>query len=137
MTTTIGYEANTSAENAPTWLAGFKADYETIFVEGWSPYLGSVLLVVAIAGLMISGLFWGVFGGLRLWGDWFNSAIGLGGILKIDAALESPLAHRMSLMDITLLMGAFAAALMSRQFRIDHPPKLEYVWGALGGTLMG
>ena len=124
------------SEGAP-WREGFKADYERIFVEPWSPYLGAILLVVVILGLMISGLFWGVFGGLRLWGDWFNSAIGLGGILKIDAALESPLAHRMSLMDITLLMGAFAAALMSRQFRIDHPPKLEYVWGALGGTLMG
>ena len=37
MTTTIGYEADTSTENSPAWLAGFKADYETIFVEGWSP----------------------------------------------------------------------------------------------------
>jgi uncharacterized membrane protein YedE/YeeE len=26
---------------------------------------------------------------------------------------------------------------MSRQFRISRAPKLEYVWGALGGTLMG
>jgi hypothetical protein len=119
------------------WRSGFKADYERIFVEPWSPYLGAILLVMVVLGLMISGLFWGVFGGLRLWGDWFNSAIGLGEALKIRPELDSPLIHRMSLMDITLLLGAFSAALMSRQFRINRPPKLEYVWGALGGTLMG
>ena len=123
-------------EGAP-WRSGFAADYERIFVEPWSPYVGAILLVVVVLGLMISGLFWGVFGGLKLWGDWFNTAIGLGGVLNINAELESPLLHRMSLMDITLLMGALAAALMSRQFRLSQPPKLEYVWGALGGTLMG
>jgi len=137
MTTTIAYEADTGRENAPTWPAGFKADYETIFVEGWSPYLGSVLLVVAIAGLMISGLFWGVFGGLKLWGDWFNSAIGLGPALDLPETLEGPLLHRMSLMNITLLLGAFCAALLSRQFQVSRPPKLEYIWAALGGCFMG
>ena len=120
-----------------SWRGGFKADYERIFVEPWSPYLGAILLVMVILGLMVSGLFWGVFGGLKLWGDWFNSTIGLGEVLKINAELDGPLVHRMSLMNITLLFGAFAAALMSRQFRISRAPKLEYVWGALGGTLMG
>ena len=123
-------------EGAP-WRGGFKADYERIFVEPWSPYVGAILLVMVILGLMISGLFWGVFGGLKLWGDWFNSAIGLGAALKIKPDLDSLLMHRMSLMNITLLSGAFAAALMSRQFRISRAPKLEYIWGALGGTLMG
>jgi hypothetical protein len=123
-------------EGAP-WRSGFKADYERVFVEPWSPYVGAILLVMVILGLMISGLFWGVFGGLKLWGDWFNSAIGLDEALKLKSELDSPLMHRMSLMNITLLCGAFAAALMSRQFGISRAPKLEYVWGALGGTLMG
>lgn len=123
-------------DGAP-WRSGFKADYERIFVEPWSPYVGAILLVVVVLGLMISGLFWGVFGGLKLWGDWFNSAIGLGEALKIKSELDSPLIHRMSLMNITLMSGAFAAALISRQFGISRAPKLEYVWGALGGTLMG
>jgi uncharacterized protein len=120
-----------------SWRAGFKADYERVFVEPWSPYVGAIVMVVVILGLMISGLFWGVFGGLKLWGDWINSTIGLGEALKIKAELDGPLMHRMSLMNITLLIGAFAAALMSRQFGISRAPKLEYVWGALGGTLMG
>jgi uncharacterized membrane protein YedE/YeeE len=45
--------------------------------------------------------------------------------------------HRISLMDITLVMGAFSAALLSRQFHINRPPPLEYVWATFGGILMG
>lgn len=94
-------------------------------------------MVLLILLLMVKGTFWGVFGGLRLWGDWFNNAIGLGPLLNIKANLESPLLHRMFLMNIVLVLGALAAALMSRQFSIYRAPKLEYVWGALDGTLMG
>ena len=125
------------SERESGWLAGFKSDYETVFVETWSPYVGAILLVLAVSALMISGLFWGVFGGLKLWGDWFNQAIGLGELIGTPKTLDSPLMHRVSLMDITLLLGAFAAALMSRQFTLNRPPKLEYVWGALGGSFMG
>jgi uncharacterized membrane protein YedE/YeeE len=117
-----------------SWL---KADYESVFVEEWSPYFGAVLLVIIMAVLMGSGLFWGVFGGLKLWGDYFNNLIGLGPLLGVKTELDSPLMHRISLMDITLVLGAFCAAMLSRQFRISRPPNLEFVWGALGGTLMG
>jgi uncharacterized membrane protein YedE/YeeE len=43
----------------------------------------------------------------------------------------------MSLMNINLVLGAFCAALLSRQFAPSRPPRLEYVWAALGGALMG
>ena len=119
------------------WLAGFKADYETIFVEEWSPYVGAILLTLVIVALMINGLFWGVFGGVRYWGDQFNHLIGLAPLLGIQAPDEGFLTHRMSLMNIMLLLGAFAAALISRQFQPSRPPKLELIWAALGGTLMG
>ncbi|MDP2107481.1 MAG: YeeE/YedE thiosulfate transporter family protein, partial [Rhodocyclaceae bacterium] len=124
-----------STENG--WLAGFKTDYEKIFVEEWSHYLGAVLLMLTIIGLMISGLVWGVFGGVRYWGDIINHAIGLGPLLDVPTPKESIFTHRMSLMNIMLLVGAFAAALMSRQFQISRPPKLEVIWAALGGSLMG
>lgn len=119
------------------WLAGFKADYESIFVEEWSHYTGAILLVLVVIALMINGLFWGVFGGVRYWGDQFNHLIGLAPLLGIAPPDEGWLTHRMSLMNIMLLLGAFAAALMSRQFQPNRPPKLELVWAALGGTLMG
>ena len=121
----------------PSWLQGFKQDYRDVFVEPWSAYTGAIALVIIMAVLMSSGLFWGVFGGLKLWGDYLNNAIGLGSVLGIKENLESPLMHRISLLDITLVMGAFSAALLSRQFHINRPPPLEYVWAAFGGILMG
>ena len=123
--------------NRPAWLAGFKQDYNAVFVDPWSAYSGAIVLVILMAVLMSSGLFWGVFGGLKLWGDYLNNAIGLGSVLGIKDQLESPLMHRISLLDITLLMGAFSAALFSRQFHINRPPPLEYVWATAGGILMG
>ena len=119
------------------WLQGLKTDYRAVFVEPWPAYTGAVLLVVIMAVLMGSGAFWGVFGGIKLWGDYLNNAIGLGPVLGIKEHLESPLMHRISLMNITLLLGACCAALLSRQFQINRPPPLEYIWAAVGGILMG
>lgn len=126
-----------SDDSGPAWVKGFKEDYKLIFINAWSPYLGATLLVIIMAVLMGSGLFWGVFGGIKLWGDYLNNAIGLGPLLGIKPDLENILMHRISLMDITLVIGAFSAALFSRQFRVSRPPKLEFIWAALGGTLMG
>ena len=123
--------------NKLAWLAGFKQDYKTVFVDPWSAYTGAILLVIIMAVLMSSGLFWGVFGGIKLWGDYLNNAIGLGSLLGIKSQLENPLMHRISLLDITLVMGAFSAALLSRQFHINRPPLLEYIWAISGGILMG
>lgn len=126
-----------STESGSSWIAGFKEDYEKIFVEEWSPYLGAILLVLVIVSLMASGLFWGIYGGLKLWGDWFNNLTGLGPLLGVPAKLETLLMHRMSLMNMTLVLGAFCAALLSRQFLINRPPRLEVVWAVVSGSLMG
>ncbi len=119
------------------WLGGLKEDYQAIFIKEWSPYLGAVLLVLIMAILMGSGLFWGVFGGIKLWGDYLNNGVGIGALLGIKPQLENVLIHRISLMNITLVTGSFCAALLSRQFHINRPPKLEYIWAMVGGTLMG
>lgn len=135
MTTATASPAG-AAKSSPT-RAGFRADYEKLFVTPWSPYLGGIVLVMVIVGLMVSGQVWGVFGGVKFWGDWINSALGLAPLLGISPSLDGFFDHRMSLMNATLVLGAFAAALLSGQFRPQPAPPLEYVWGAVGGTLMG
>ena len=126
-----------SASVQTPWVKGFKADYTKLFVSKWSSYMGAVLLVLVILGLMINGMVWGVFGGVKFWGDWINTAVGLGPVLGIPDHLDGFLTHRMSLMNTTLVLGAFCAALLSRQFAPSRPPKLEYVWAMVGGCLMG
>ena len=121
----------------PEWVGGFKEDYHKVFVQEWSPYLGFMLLVFLAMTLMASGLFWGVFGGVKLWGDHINKLIGLGPSLGISENLKSPFEHQMSVMNIALLLGAFTAALMSMQFAIRKAPVSEYAYGAVGGSLMG
>ena len=111
--------------------------YDATFIKSWSPYAGALVILLLCLGLMQQGLFWGVFGGLKLWGDHLNSLIGLAPYLGLDSDLPDPLLHRMSLMNIVLFLGAISAALISRQFRINRPPPLEYLWGAGGGVLMG
>ena len=124
---------------APTakWLAGFKLDYDKLFVNKWSSYRGAVLLILVILGLMVNGMVWGVFGGVKFWGDWVNNLIGLGPLLGVPAELDNFWSHRMSLMNTTLVLGSFCAALLSRQFSPSRPPKLEYLWAMLGGCMMG
>jgi uncharacterized protein len=130
-------QASPQQRSAPAWAHAFVEDFKAVFVTQWSPFLGVALLVLVNLALIASGNFWGVFAGVRLWGDYFNNFIGLGPLLGIAPTLEDPLMHRISVMNIALLLGAFAAALLASQFRINHAPKLEYVYGALGGTLMG
>jgi len=118
-------------------VAGFRSDYDKLFVKKWSSYMGAVLLVLVILGLMVNGMVWGVFGGVKFWGDWVNNLIGLGPLLGVPSELDSFWMHRMSLMNITLVLGSFCAALLSRQFAPSRPPRLEYLWAMLGGCLMG
>jgi hypothetical protein len=127
----------TSRFSGLSWVRGLKEDYEAVFVRAWSPYFGAVLVVIITSALMASGFFWGVFGGLKLLGNYFNNLIGLGPLLGVSSELDSPLMNRIAILDITLVIGAFAAALLSGQFRISRAPKLEYLWAALGGSFMG
>jgi uncharacterized protein len=121
----------------PSVWKGFGDDYGKVFVKPWSPYVGAMLLATVVIALMVSGSVWGVFGGVKFWGDHINNLLGLGAPLGIPKELGGLLDHRMSLMNITLLIGAFAAAMFSMQFRPQRAPPLEYVWAAVGGSLMG
>lgn len=115
-----------------------KIEFEDVFVEPWSPFLAGVIIAIISVWLLISGYFWGVYGGIRNWGDWINVYLGLSKPLGIDALhLPAPWIHSTSLMNLSLVTGSFSASLVSRQFGWCFPPFQELVTGALGGVLMG
>jgi uncharacterized protein len=109
-----------------------RREYQKLFVENWSSLTGGVLI-----GLMSIVTFawdhpWGVAGGVRNWGDWFFYGIGLYGTRPAPAILSAK-----SVIVIGLLWGAFAAALMARQFAFRVPHRLELIKGAVGGVFLG
>ncbi len=109
-----------------------KRGYRTIFFENWPVMLGGLLIGVLSVITFAWARPWGVAGGLRNWGDWFFSLIGLYG----NAPL-SPLLSTNSILTLGLLWGAFGSALMSRQFSLRMAPPLEIIKGRVGGRLMG
>lgn len=122
-----------SADKAPSVLKSLLVrGYSTVFVQPW-PVLHGALLV----GLMSIITFawdrpWGVVGGLRNWGDWLFYLTAL-----YAQAPPSPFTFSSSVLTFGLIWGAFIAALMSKQFGLRFPPKLELAKGLIGGILLG
>lgn len=111
----------------------FKQGYSAVFERNWPFWVGGVL--IAFLGVMAFawGRPWGVAGGLRVWGDWFFYGIGLYDQVPSRALFMS----EASILTWGLLFGAFAAALMARQFSIQMAPNWELLKGFVGGILMG
>ena len=76
---------------------------------------------------------WTASDGLRNWGDSLFHWCGL--VEQPD--LLSPLLYSGSVLNVGLLLGAMAAALLSREFGVRPAPASELIKGSLGGLLMG
>ena len=109
-----------------------KDGYKNIFEEQWSVMTaGFLLAIVSIFAFMIARP-WGVVGGLRNWADWLFYAVGL-----YDKSPTSAIMSTGSVITFGLLLGAFASALMAKQFKIQMAPRLELIKGVIGGILIG
>jgi uncharacterized membrane protein YedE/YeeE len=106
--------------------------YQKIFDENWPMWLGGLLIGIMSVITFAWDRPWGVAGGLRNWGDWFFSLVGI-----YHYKPESPLISTSSILTLGLLWGAFGSALLSKQFAIRKAPPLELLKGIVGGTLMG
>ena len=71
--------------------------------------------------------------GVRNWGDWVFT--GLGVVSRPD--LVAPWLYSGSLLNLGVVVGALAAALLSREFAIRVPVRGELVKGAVGGAMLG
>jgi len=106
--------------------------YQKIFYENWPMWLGGLLIGIMSVITFAWARPWGVAGGLRNWGDWFFSIVGV-----YQQKPLSPLISTNSILTLGLLWGAFGSALLSKQFAIRKAPPLELLKGCVGGTLMG
>ena len=114
-------------------LAGILArGYSRIFFENWPMWLGGVLIGIMSVVTFAWARPWGVAGGLRNWGDWFFSVVGL-----YNHKPLSPVLSTNSILTFGLLWGAFGASLLSKQFSIRMAPLLELAKGCVGGIFMG
>jgi len=111
----------------------FREQYEAIFGQAWP--LIAVALMVGTLNVFLFAFDrpWTASDGVRNWGDWLFQSMGI--INRPD--LISPLLYSGSILNLGLLLGAFAAALLSREFAIRIAPAGELFKGGIGGLLMG
>ena len=118
----------------PGSLAAVLRDqYNQIFGRPW-PVMPSALVIAALNVFLFAyDKPWTASDGLRSWGDSMFHWLGV-----IDQPdLLPPLLYSGSVLNIGLLLGALAAALLSREFAVRPAPGRELIKGALGGLLMG
>jgi uncharacterized membrane protein YedE/YeeE len=109
------------------------AQYAAVFARPW-PVWGAGLLVATINVFLFAfDRPWTASDGLRNWGDWALTGLGLAP--RTD--LLAPWLYSGSLLNLGVLLGGLTAALLSREFAIRVPPRGELVKGAAGGLLMG
>ena len=106
--------------------------YGAVFGRQWPAWVGGLLFGVLSIALFAWEKPWSVADGVRNWGDWLLNAVAITDTLIIDPHLYST-----SVLNIGIIGGAFAAALLARQFHVRGAPPWELFKGVIGGCLMG
>jgi uncharacterized protein len=109
------------------------AQYGAVFGRPWPVWGAAVLVATVNVFLFAFDRPWTASDGLRNWGDWALTALGL----AYRSDLVAPWLYSGSLLNLGVLLGGLAAALLSREFAIRVPPRGELAKGAAGGLLMG
>ncbi|MBI3934883.1 MAG: YeeE/YedE family protein [Acidobacteria bacterium] len=107
--------------------------FEALFLRPLSVWLAALLLATLNILLFAYEKPWTAADGLRNWGDWL--VLTLGG--PSPPGILPPTLYSGSVLNLGLLLGALASALLSRRFAVRVPPPAELGKGILGGGLMG
>lgn len=122
--------AQTSSAQTPS---AFRAQREALFARGWPVWAAAVIVATINVFLFAFDRPWTASDGMRNWGDWLFTGIGV--IDRPD--LIAPWLYSGSLLNVGVLLGGAGAALSAREFAIRVPAAGELVKGAIGGGLMG
>jgi uncharacterized membrane protein YedE/YeeE len=114
-------------------LRAFRQQYDALFGRPWPVVGAAVLVAVTNVFLFAFDRPFTASDGVRNWGDWV--LVGVGVASRPD--LIAPWLSSGSLLDLGVLAGALAAALLSREFALRVPPRGELVKGAVGGAMLG
>ena len=118
---------------SPSFESFLRDQYTMIFGRPW-PVIPSALVIAALNVFLFAfDRPWTASDGMRNWGDGLLQAVGI--INQPD--LLPPLLYSGSVLNLGLIFGALAAALLSREFAVRPAPPNELFKGALGGLLMG
>ncbi len=121
-----------SSEPAPGIGTALSEGYYVLFGKQWAAWVAGILLAVSNILLFAYEKPWSAADGVRNWGDWVFNSLGLA-----DTFIISPYLYSTSLLNFGVIAGAFAAALLAGQFRIQGASAFELLKGLVGGTLMG
>jgi uncharacterized membrane protein YedE/YeeE len=113
--------------------SAFAPQYAALFARPWMVWGAAVLVATLNVFLFAFDRPWTASDGLRNWGDWVLTGVGL--VRRPD--LLPPWLYSGSLLNIGVVLGGAIAALLSREFAIRVPPRPELAKGAAGGFLMG
>ena len=108
------------------------AGYATLFGRQWPAWVGGILFGMLSIALFAWEKPWSVADGVRNWGDWLLNSVDITDTFIIDPHLYST-----SVLNLGIIGGAFAAALLGRQFHVRGAPPWELFKGVIGGCLMG
>jgi uncharacterized membrane protein YedE/YeeE len=107
--------------------------YTALFGRPWAVWGSAVLVATVNVFLFAFDRPWTASDGLRNWGDWALTGVGL--VRRPD--LLPPWLYSGSLLNLGVLAGGALAALLAREFAIRVPARGELAKGAAGGALMG
>ena len=119
------------AINSP-FINELKRGYSLLFEKQWPPLVGGLLIGLLAILIEAWSRPWGIVAGIRNWADWLFYGVGLYAQKPDNPFLFSP-----SMMDLGLILGSFASALLAKEFAFRRPPKLEAYKGLFGGLFMG
>lgn len=114
-------------------MRAFRQQYESLFGRPWPVVAAAVLVAATNVFLFAFDRPFTASDGARNWGDW--ALVGAGALARPD--LVAPWLYSGSLLNLGVIVGALAAALLSREFAIRVPQRGEIVKGAVGGAMLG
>ena len=106
--------------------------YDSLFGKQWPIWVGGILFGMINVFMFAFERPWSSANGIRNWGNWFFNSLEV-----TDITIISPHLFSTSLLNFGIIGGAFASALLAKQFQIRMAPTRELIKGLLGGTLMG